>query len=24
VLPPDVVRQIALFGIQNRDGWRVG
>src|SRR5262249_25871365 len=24
VLPPDVVRQIALFGIQNRDGWGVG
>ena len=24
VLPPDVVRQVALFGIQNRDGWGVG
>src|SRR4051794_9617168 len=24
VPPPDVVRQVALFGIQNRDGWGVG
>jgi nitrite reductase/ring-hydroxylating ferredoxin subunit len=24
VPPPDIVRQIALFGIQNRDGWGVG
>jgi nitrite reductase/ring-hydroxylating ferredoxin subunit len=24
VLPSDVVRQVALFGIQNRDGWGVG
>jgi nitrite reductase/ring-hydroxylating ferredoxin subunit len=24
VRPPDVVRQVALFGIQNRDGWGVG
>jgi len=24
VLPPDVVRQVALFGVQNRDGWGVG
>jgi hypothetical protein len=24
VLPPDVVRQVALFGIQNRDSWGVG
>jgi nitrite reductase/ring-hydroxylating ferredoxin subunit len=24
VQPPDVVRQVALFGIQNRDGWGVG
>jgi nitrite reductase/ring-hydroxylating ferredoxin subunit len=24
VLPQDVVRQVALFGIQNRDGWGVG
>jgi hypothetical protein len=24
VLPPDLVRQVALFGIQNRDGWGVG
>src|SRR5262249_59664168 len=24
VLPPDVVRQVALVGIQNRDGWGVG
>ena len=22
--PPDVVRQVGLFGIQNRDGWGVG
>jgi nitrite reductase/ring-hydroxylating ferredoxin subunit len=24
VPPPDIVRQIALFGVQNRDGWGVG
>src|SRR3954467_11905368 len=24
VPPPDVVRQVALFGIENRDGWGVG
>ena len=24
VPPPDFVRQVALFGIQNRDGWGVG
>src|SRR4051794_5347195 len=24
VPPPDVVRQVALFGIQNRDGWGIG
>jgi nitrite reductase/ring-hydroxylating ferredoxin subunit len=24
MVPPDVVRQVALFGIQNRDGWGVG